>query len=146
MVRKSNYTLLKAALILAGFLIVCGVVIIISLATESSSNHRDISAPSLPTPTVTATVTAPSTIPPTVTMSPSPSLTAPPSGPSGPVTGKPSPTVTVTYTVKPGDTLSSIADNFKLNGYQHLYEQNQKTIGDNPGLIRPGQVLVLEGT
>lgn len=50
---------------------------------------------------------------------------------------------TVTYTVAPGDTLSSIADHFKIEGYQPLYDWNKTVIGQNPDLIRPGLVLIV---
>lgn len=49
-----------------------------------------------------------------------------------------------TYTVKSGDTLSSIAR--KTTGsssWSALYEQNKDTIGSNPNLIYPGMVLTL---
>jgi len=46
------------------------------------------------------------------------------------------------YTVKSGDTLSTIA---AANGvsWQHLYAENQSTIGGDPNLILPGQVLTI---
>jgi resuscitation-promoting factor RpfA len=45
-----------------------------------------------------------------------------------------------TYTVKSGDTLSTIA---AANGvsWQHLYAENESTIGADANLIFPGQVL-----
>lgn len=49
-----------------------------------------------------------------------------------------------TYTVKRGDSLSSIAR--KLTGsadWRALYEQNKSIIGSNPNLIRDGAVLVI---
>ena len=57
-------------------------------------------------------------------------LRGPPSGPA-------------TYTVKAGDTLSGIAQKLGLAGWQALYDANRATIGGNPNLIKPGQVLVL---
>ena len=48
------------------------------------------------------------------------------------------------YTVRRGDTLSGIAARRDLpGGWQKLYKINKRTIGSNPGLIRPGQRLVL---
>ncbi|MEV7215497.1 transglycosylase family protein [Kitasatospora cineracea] len=48
------------------------------------------------------------------------------------------------YTVGPGDTLASIARNHDLGGgWSELYKSNQQTVGENPDLIRPGQVLNL---
>ncbi len=49
----------------------------------------------------------------------------------------------VTYTVKPGDTLSGIAKWFKLHGYGSLYAANRVTIGLNPNLIRPGERITI---
>lgn len=48
----------------------------------------------------------------------------------------------VTYTVKEGDTLSSIAEKYKLN-WKKIYEKNKEVIGDDPNLIYPGQKLVI---
>jgi len=47
------------------------------------------------------------------------------------------------YTVVSGDTLSSIAQRFKVSGgWQELYRRNSGTIAD-PNHINPGQVLVI---
>lgn len=48
-----------------------------------------------------------------------------------------------TYTVKKGDCLWNIAKKFYGDGakYTKIYNANKKTIGSNPNLIRPGQVL-----
>jgi LysM repeat protein len=48
------------------------------------------------------------------------------------------------YTVRRGDTLSRIAASHPVSGgWQKLYRINKRTIGSNPGLIRPGQRLAL---
>jgi nucleoid-associated protein YgaU len=59
----------------------------------------------------------------------------------------------LTYVVKSGDTLSGIAEWFKLHGYTGLYDWNKSVIGSNPNLIFPGQritisdgVMTLSGT
>jgi len=50
------------------------------------------------------------------------------------------------YIVQPGDTLSGIADRFAVpGGWSALYAANRAVIGPDPGLIRPGTVLVLPG-
>ena len=49
----------------------------------------------------------------------------------------------VTYTVKPGDTLSGIAAWFKLHGYGSLYAANRSVIGSNPALIRPDERITI---
>lgn len=48
-----------------------------------------------------------------------------------------------TYTVKKGDCLWNIAKKFYGDGAKHtkIYNANKKTIGSNPNLIRPGQIL-----
>ncbi|SCG68993.1 transglycosylase family protein [Micromonospora halophytica] len=49
-----------------------------------------------------------------------------------------------TYVVRPGDTLSQIAEAKKLaGGWQALYERNKRVVGADPGLIFPGQKLSL---
>ncbi|MDO8617192.1 MAG: LysM domain-containing protein [Dehalococcoidia bacterium] len=55
----------------------------------------------------------------------------------------PPPQADRTYTVQPGDTLSGIAAQLGLPGWQRLYEANAATIGPDPNLIHPGQVLVV---
>jgi LysM repeat protein len=53
----------------------------------------------------------------------------------------------VTYTVASGDTLSSIARKHGVSGgWQRLYKDNRKTVGDNPRLIHPGLKLKLMAT
>ncbi|MEU1689931.1 transglycosylase family protein [Micromonospora sp. NPDC005707] len=48
------------------------------------------------------------------------------------------------YLVRPGDTLSEIADAKNVAGGWHaLYARNKGVVGDNPGLIFPGQRLRL---
>ncbi len=50
-----------------------------------------------------------------------------------------------TYTVQPGDTLSSIALRAYGNAAEHywhkIYKANKDVIGDDPNLVRPGQQL-----
>ena len=51
------------------------------------------------------------------------------------------------YTVVSGDSLSTISQKFygNMNGdnVMTIYYSNQATIGSNPNLIRPGQVLYI---
>ncbi len=50
------------------------------------------------------------------------------------------------YAVRPGDTLSGIAAACDVSGgWPSLYAANRAVIGPDPGLIRPGTVLVLPG-
>lgn len=50
-----------------------------------------------------------------------------------------------TYTVKKGDCLWNIAKKFYGDGakYTEIYHANRKTIGGNPNLIRPGQLITI---
>jgi LysM repeat protein len=46
------------------------------------------------------------------------------------------------YTVRPGDSLSSIAVSLDLSGgWRGLYAGNKEAVGGDPNLIRPGQTL-----
>ena len=45
------------------------------------------------------------------------------------------------YTVKSGDTLSSIAQKLGISSWQTLYSNNKSVIGSNHNLIYPGQKL-----
>ena len=52
-----------------------------------------------------------------------------------------------TWTVRPGDTLSTIAAALGVpGGWQALYAANRRAVGSDPNLIRPGTVLSLPGT
>ncbi|SHL98959.1 Transglycosylase-like domain-containing protein [Actinacidiphila paucisporea] len=53
-------------------------------------------------------------------------------------------TVPGTYKVGAGDSLSGIAaDQDVAGGWARLYDANHQVIGDNPNLIKPGQILDL---
>lgn len=45
------------------------------------------------------------------------------------------------YTVRAGDSLSTIARKLGISNWQDLYNANKSIIGSNPNLIRPGQQL-----
>ena len=45
------------------------------------------------------------------------------------------------YTVVSGDTLSAIAAAKGVSSWETLYQENESTVGSNPNLIYPGQVL-----
>lgn len=49
-----------------------------------------------------------------------------------------------TYTVKSGDTLSSIGSKYGVS-WSKIYEANKGTIGSNPNKIYPGQTLTIPG-
>jgi LysM repeat protein len=100
------------------------------------SGTEDASASAIiagsPTPGATATLAATTSPPPSATTSPSPAATTTPRP-----TVKPSPSGGRTYTVRPGDTLSSIAARFGTT-VKALQKLNGIT---DPSLIHPGQVL-----
>jgi nucleoid-associated protein YgaU len=89
--------------------------------------------------------TQPETPASTPTQSPSVSVTRPPTA-APTVRSSPSVPASVTYVVKHGDTLSGIADWFKLHGYGDLYSANIAQIGPNPNLIIPGERITISGT
>ncbi|MEV7175115.1 transglycosylase family protein [Kitasatospora sp. NPDC093679] len=103
-------------------------------------------------PVTPGTTSAPATTPGT----PAPSTTAPAT--TGPgttadpaaTTATPAPQATTpaaqpdTYTVAAGDTLSDISDKNKLGGWKQVYDGNEGTIGQDPNLIKPGQVLKIK--
>ncbi|MBC2903286.1 transglycosylase family protein [Streptomyces cupreus] len=48
------------------------------------------------------------------------------------------------HTVKPGDTLSSIARKYRIpGGWQALYQANKQTVGHDPNRVQPGMLLVI---
>lgn len=55
----------------------------------------------------------------------------------------PAPAPSKKYTVKKGDSLSSIAAKYPGISWQDIYNANRKTIGSNPNFIKPGQVLTI---
>ena len=48
-----------------------------------------------------------------------------------------------TYVVKPGDTLSKIAEKYPDASLKEIYAANEKTIGDNPDMIRVGMKFII---
>ena len=108
-------------------------------------------APPATAPPATAPpATAPSATVPSATVPPvaaAPADTAPATSVIPPATSARPPTSAmlppVTYTVKAGDTLSTIAAWFHKHGYGALYEANRAVIGSNPNLIFPGERITI---
>ncbi len=71
-------------------------------------------------------------------------VTAPPAAKTPAAPAKPA-HAAATFTVRPGDSLSAIAQATLGNAsrWPEIYALNRSTIGPNPGLIQPGQVLAL---
>jgi uncharacterized protein YkwD len=116
---------------IAALLLIAGIALVIG-ATRSGNNP--ISA-LFPTDTLTPTLTPV----PTHTTAPSltPTLTITPT-----ITITPTPTGPIAYTVKEGDTLQSIAEQFNLglDGPMLIYQAN-KEIQDNNGVIFAGRTI-----
>jgi hypothetical protein len=131
-------------------------------ATLSPSGSRILHMADAPAAKATTTVTsvgvpvphpASSTVPTTGPASRPATASKPKTvGPTGnATTNKPAPEPTkqaaakapITYTVRPGDTLSGVAAWFKLHGYGNLYAANAKVIGANPNLIIPGERITI---
>ncbi|QKW23692.1 transglycosylase family protein [Kitasatospora sp. NA04385] len=93
--------------------------------------------------------TAPDASPTGTATAPAPDASTAPAAPAGstatPSTTAPAATSSAqAYTVNPGDTLAAIAREHALDGgWSGLYQSNQQVVGENPDLIRPGQVLEL---
>jgi LysM repeat protein len=52
----------------------------------------------------------------------------------------------LSYAVAPGDTLSAVAAALGVRGgWRALYAANRRIVGPEPGLIRPGMILVVPG-
>ncbi|WP_326769242.1 LysM peptidoglycan-binding domain-containing M23 family metallopeptidase [Streptomyces sp. NBC_01591] len=63
---------------------------------------------------------------------------------AAPVAQKKAATTTTTYSVVSGDYLSKIAAEHKVKGgWQKLYQDNRKVVGEDPSLIFPGMKLTL---
>lgn len=65
--------------------------------------------------------------------------------PTRETTNSPAPAAAQTYTVVKGDCLWNIAKKFYGDGgkYTVIYNANKETVGGNPNLIYPGQVLTI---
>jgi LysM repeat protein len=73
--------------------------------------------------------------------------TAPAPAPAPAPKPAPAPTpAATTYTVRSGDSLSSIAAKFGIADWHTLYNANVRVIGSDPNLIRAGWVLTIPGT
>jgi nucleoid-associated protein YgaU len=124
--------------IIASAVGVAAVAVVVWVAFRGSSHPSSptspvavrAAAPATVTLTATATVTAPP-----ITLSAAPSSTSAPASSAAPKE--------ITYTVKPGDNLFLIAQWFHQNGYQPIYDWNRTVIGQDPALIKPGQVFIV---
>lgn len=112
---------------------------------QDYSSHVGDNSNDVTTNTSTSTTTLP---PVTVAPAPAPAPTpqpvaSQPSSSGGATVPVPTPHPTTQYTVRSGDSLWSIASRFLGNGadWTELYNWNRSTVGNNPNLIYPGEVL-----
>ncbi|MGI8753543.1 MAG: LysM peptidoglycan-binding domain-containing protein [Acidimicrobiales bacterium] len=145
------------AVIVGAIMVLSGGVAFAATETSGGSSHLSSQMPaakwssatiSVPptTPGAVPTATTPSTAPVAPTTAPpttAPPTTAPPATVAPAPPTPPAAQPPIAYTVKPGDTLSTIAAWFKLHGYQALYQANMAVIGANPNLIFPGQTITI---
>ncbi|MDQ2723961.1 MAG: LysM peptidoglycan-binding domain-containing protein [Actinomycetota bacterium] len=145
------------AVIVGAIMVLSGGVAFAASETSGGSSHLSSQMPaakwssatiSVPptTPGAAPTATTPSTA---ATPTTAPSTTAAPATTAASATPAPAPPAPpaaqppISYTVRQGDTLSTIAAWFKLHGYQALYQANMAVIGANPNLIFPGQTITI---
>jgi hypothetical protein len=109
-------------------------------------------APSSPAVLAPTTPVATSVVPTVAVTAPTPSVPLPTPSPQVTVAVTPAPataayssTLTIVYTVKPGDNLSVIAGWFHAHGYGAIYAANRSVIGRDPALIHPGQRIKIVG-
>jgi len=126
------------AAVLAGGIVVLGAGSAVAASLPSWTTHHSGTVAAAPSTSGPAAVSA----------SPSPSASvspgsAPSAAGSSARTVKPRHARSITYTVKRGDTLSGIAEWFRLHGYGALYAANQAVIGSNPNLIIPGERITI---
>jgi nucleoid-associated protein YgaU len=134
--RHGIYARLGIIVSALGVAIVAAVVWVAFRGSSRTDDSNAVAAhPAAPASTVTLTATATAVV------------TAPPVTPSAqpvtPVASSSAPPKEITYTVRAGDNLFLIAQWFHQNGYQPIYDWNRTVIGQDPGLIRPGQVFVV---
>ena len=142
------------AVALVGGIVVLGTGSVVAASLPSWTTHTATITSATGSPRVSGTAVTPS--PPPAPASAPPSPAQAPSAVAGSPSMRakmPHATGSITYTVKPGDTLSGIAEWFSLHGYGALYAANMSVIGSNPNLIIPGEhitishgVLKLSGT
>lgn len=92
-----------------------------------------------------STSTSTTTVTPAPAPAPAPVPVSHPASTGGATVPVPTPHPSEQYTVRSGDTLWGIASRFLGNGadWQELYNWNRSTVGGNPNLIYPGEVLTI---
>lgn len=128
-----------------------------SARPHASASDARMASASQPMPSPTDNLMAPSTTTPApeIVLPPPPGASAlqtpaPAPAPSpGATVSDPTtvraPSAPITYTVKRGDNLSTIAWWFHVRGYGAIYDANKAVIGNNPDLIFAGQTITIAG-
>ncbi|MFJ5228318.1 transglycosylase family protein [Kitasatospora sp. NPDC088391] len=113
-------------------------------STDAPGNGGTPAAPSdapSGTPSPDAGAAAPASTAPAAPAQSQPAAPAPAEAAAQPSTA---PAPAAPYTVGPGDTLIGIAKSHQVDGgWSELYRTNQQLVGEDPDLIKPGQVLKL---
>ncbi len=132
------------AVALAGGIVALGAGSAVAASLPSWTTHAATMTSAAGSPQVSATPLTASSSPP-VPSSAEPSRAGTPTAAGSPAARARMPHAagTITYTVKPGDTLSGIAEWFSLHGYGALYAANMSVIGANPNLIIPGEHITI---
>jgi hypothetical protein len=117
-------------------------------ASPAPSASSPSGVPSAPAASVSASASAPSadaSLPPAATPPASSGRHAKPAAPAlSPEEGADAAAQPGAYTVRPGDNLYEIAARHAVpGGWSALYAANRSVVGDDPGLIRPGEDLTL---
>lgn len=137
--------LLAAVLGLGTVLLVGGTAYAVSLPSQGAFwQPGTAQAAAAATGTPAAPTASPTAARPATPTTKAPAPTALPATPAPTRSANPT-TASITYTVKANDTLTGIAEWFRLHGYGSLYAANAKVIGADPDLIRPGQRITISG-
>ena len=139
------------AAVLAGGVLVLGAGSVVAASLPSWTTHHPGTVAASPPAARTAgpaasaspgTPSSPAAVPSSPAPSPAPA-SAQSAARSARRDGARRPARSITYTVKRGDTLSGIAEWFRLHGYGALYAANESVIGSNPNLIFPGERITI---
>lgn len=133
--RTASSYLPLALAALVGFLIVAGVVGLVTTVHEHSHG------------TPQAARTSPALADRTVALTPSPTpsrgISVAATSSRAPSPSAPAPTAPRTYVVQPGDDVAAVLRYFTSYGYAPLLQRFGSVITSNAGLVQPGQMITL---
>jgi len=124
--RRARHALPRGHPVLAALVLAAGALAILATVLVPALRQAPVSAPQAPASTPAY-------------VHPRPPVIAPPAP------ARPRPAPVSRYTVRPGDSLWSVALAHYGTGrdWGRIYTANRATIGPDPGMIRPGQVLTI---